>query len=64
MKYEMSQAELKEAVQHYLNDKVLKRPVTVQTVEPRDKKHLATNYVLHVTVIDDQKHMKEVPAAA
>lgn len=59
MKYEMSQAELIEAVQFYLNERVLKRPVTVSSVEPRDKKSLGINYVLHVTVIDDQEHIEQ-----
>jgi len=59
MRYEMSQAELIEAVQFYLNQKVLKRPVTVSKVEPRDKSKLGINYMLHVTVTDDQEHIEQ-----
>ena len=57
MQYDMSQAELIEAVQFYLNERILKRPVTIKRVEPRDAKKLGIGYVLHVTVTDDQQHM-------
>ena len=55
----MSQAELKEAIEYYLNEKVLRHPVKVASVEPRDTKKLSVNYVLHVVVTDDQQHIDE-----
>lgn len=59
MRYDMSQAELKEAVEFYLNQKVLKRLVKITSVEPQDKRDLGIGYVLHVTVTDDQEHIPE-----
>jgi hypothetical protein len=59
MRYHMSQAELKEAIQYYLNEEILREPVTVKNVEPKDKKALGINYVLHVVVSDDQRHIDE-----
>lgn len=62
MKYKLSQAELQKAVEYYLNEKVLREPITVSAVEPSDKgdRKLGINYVLHVTVTDDQSHLKAV----
>lgn len=58
MKYDMSQAELIEAVEFYLNERVLKRPVKVSQVKPSDERKTAgINYVLHVTVTDTQEHI-------
>lgn len=57
MQYDMTQAELIEAVQYYLNEQVLKRPVKVSKVEPREGKKMGVNYTLHVIVTDDQEHM-------
>lgn len=60
MRYQLSQAELIEAVQHYLNEKVLKRPVTVTSVKPSDDSRLGgINPVLHVTVDDDLAQVPE-----
>lgn len=60
MKYHMSQAELIEAVQFYLNEKVLREPVKVNRVNPSDKcQHMGIGYVLHVDVTDDQSHIPD-----
>lgn len=60
MKYHMSQAELIEAVQYYLNEKVLRNPVKVTGVNPKEKcQHIGIGYVLHVEVTDDQKHIPD-----
>lgn len=61
MRYEMSQAELIEAVQFYLNEKVLKRSVTVKAVKPRENSGAAygINYALHVTV--EVNHITSCP---
>lgn len=66
MRYDMSQAELIEAVQFYLNEKVLKRPVNVTSVKPQDnnRQQLGINYVLHVTVTDDGEQVPEEIRAA
>lgn len=57
MRYEMSQAELIEAVQFYLNERVLRRPIKVSKVAQQEKKHGTVAYALHVVVTDDQDHM-------
>lgn len=61
MRYEISQAELREAIQYYLNEKVLQRPVEVKSVSPvNDSPHNRygdINYVLHVVVEDTQAHV-------
>lgn len=57
MQYEMSQAELIEAVQFYLNERVLKRPVKVSKVAQQKEKSGSVQYALHVVVTDDQEHM-------
>lgn len=60
MKYDMSQAELIEAVQFYMNEKILKRPVKVTSVSPQEKdRSMTRGYVLHVTVEDDQEHLPQ-----
>jgi hypothetical protein len=53
----MSQAELIEAVQFYLNEKVLKRPVKVTSVKEDGGSRSTVNHVLHVVVEDDQEHL-------
>lgn len=60
MKYHLSQAELIEAVQYYLNEKVLRNPIKVTRVNPKDRcQHMGTTYVLHVEVTDDQAHIPD-----
>ena len=63
MKYHFSQAELRMAIEHYLNTVMLKTPVKVKSVDPEYKKNLGINYCVHVDVYDDQEHVpKEVKA--
>ena len=60
MKYNLSQAELIEAVQYYMNEKILRNPVTVKQVKPSEGcQHVGIGYVLHVEVHDDQKHVPD-----
>lgn len=53
MRYQMSQAELKQAIEYYLNEKVLRNPVKVTEVSPQDETRRGQNYVLHVVVTDE-----------
>lgn len=57
MQYHLSQAELIEAMEYYLNKVVLKRHVKVTKVEPQTKEQIGINYTLHVTVSDDDSHV-------
>lgn len=60
MQYEMSQAELIEAVEFYLNEKVLKRPVNVTQVRgSEDGGQRRRVGALRVTVTDDEEHLDQ-----
>lgn len=53
MKYEMTQDELIKAVEHYLNDKVLKEPIKVRQVVGQNTHKLGQSYVLHVDIYEE-----------
>ena len=59
MKYDLSQLELQKAIEYYLNEKVLKTPIKVDSVSPIDTKARGIHYVLHVEITDDQLHINE-----
>lgn len=52
MQHNLSQAELKSAIEYWLNEVKLKRPVTVKCVKPQGTTSYP-NYVLHVTVTEE-----------
>lgn len=54
MQFHLSQAELQKAIEHYLNDKVLKDPVKVKDVSPINRKELGVNYVLHIDITAEE----------
>jgi len=56
MKYHITQGELCEAVQLYLNERVLKRPVKITKVEKADAKHYGIELET-VTAEDDQEQV-------
>lgn len=56
MKYTITQAELCEAVQLYLNERVLKRPVTIKRVERANTADYTVDLV-EVNALDDQQQV-------
>ena len=60
MEYKMTQGELCEAIQLYLNEQVLKRPVKILTVKPigYPKPTTGSDLALEITAFDDQEQVQ------
>lgn len=57
MRHFLTQAELQEAIQYWLNEVKLQTPVTVSKVEPeRDNSSMPHTTVLHVWVTEATAH--------